>query len=79
MPQPKATILEMHTAMQEIAERYEFSVRSSSDAQDRPVHPEFERRAFVLNSIVKLLAIMATFEDASRKFLAGLLEEHKRG
>lgn len=60
--------------MQDVAERDEFAVRST----DRPPHPDRERRVIVLKAVVSLLAILATFEDKARAFVAGLLKEHGR-
>ena len=54
-------------------------MRDASERSNRPPLPEREREVFVLNSTVKLLAIMATFEDQSRAFVEELIKEHKRG
>lgn len=78
MPQPRASLVEQHAILSEIAERSEFAMRDASERSNRPPRPEREREVFVLNSTVKLLAIMATFEDQSRAFVAGLLKEHGR-
>lgn len=74
MPQPKPSLFEMHAVMQEVAERDEFAMRST----DRPPAPERARRVVVLKAVLHLLAILATFEDKSRAFVAGLLKEHGR-
>lgn len=69
----------MHAILTEVAESDEFAMRSSAEFSHRPPAPERERRVFVLQSVVRLLATLATFEDKSRKFVAGLIEEHRRG
>lgn len=77
MPQPRATLIEMHAIVQTFAENEEFSLQAYYKAGHPPA-PGRERQVLLLNALVKLLAIMATFEDKSRAFVAGLLKEHGR-
>lgn len=69
----------MHQIVQRFTEAEEASLHAFYLQFDRPPPPGRERQVFVLNALLKVLAIMATYEDKCRKFLNGLIEEHKRG
>jgi hypothetical protein len=78
MPQPRATLVEMHTIVQTFAENEEASLHAYYAQHGAVPAPGRERQVFVLQALVKLLAILATFEEKSRVFVAGLLKEHGR-
>lgn len=79
--------IETKISLADMAEVAEEEARHASDRADfyserEPNAPMFavhRRRALALERTAHTLRILATFEDKSRKFVAGLLEEHRRG
>ena len=80
MSNQKATLVEMAEAIQEEAEHLHGILRHhQKEFPDQPADPLRSRKKLVLDSAAHVLRIMATYEDQSRRFVAGLIEEHGRG
>lgn len=88
----KVTLEQMAAAAQERADWHASSAERSADDAAKAAeqgnieahrhHLEWQRQeerdAAVFDAMAKLLRILGTFEDRSRKFVAGLIEEHGR-
>jgi len=74
----KTSLTEMYEAVNAMAEN-EASANSYQIRIGRQLAPEFQRRAAALENAAVTLAIMATYEDESRKFVAGLMKRYRHG
>lgn len=75
----KITLAEMAAAAQERADYHEASAHHFATEFVDPVrHAEHRQQAAIFHAMAKLLRILGTFEEKSRKFVAGLIEEHGR-
>lgn len=78
MTPPKATLTEMHEAVDNLAIRERASLDLLFARWPDMPQPKQERLVFVLESLARLLAVLATFEDRTRAFV-GQLQEASRG
>lgn len=75
----KATLTEMFEALDDLAARERVALSFARERWPDMPHTTLERKVFVLDGLLSVVAVMATFEDKSRSFIAGLLKEHRGG
>lgn len=76
----KATLQEMAEAIDDEAIGTFASVKASEQFNPGwPPNKTLYRKVFVLERAAELLRILGTYEDDSRKFVAGLLARHASG
>lgn len=80
MAAPKATLEEMAEACQDEADSARWKLKNYyAQNPNSPPWPSLERDVLVWNSAAQILRTMGTYEDESRRFVAGLLKRHADG
>ena len=75
---PKPTLEEMADLAQESADEARSRAAHYSSVYPDPVwHKHWTRQAEIAEASAFTFRVLATFEDRSRKFVAGLIAEHR--